>query len=87
MYFLRISVLDLPISPVYKFLIIFAIVASAYLYVKTVSAKHTYKCRECGQQFKLKWYKVPFLTVHEPTGRFMKCPHCHKHGWCKYDDD
>ena len=41
-----------------------------------------YKCKKCGHEFVEKYSKALF-AMHLGTTRYLKCPECKKHSWCK----
>lgn len=90
MYLFRFRITDLPISPAYQllFLVIAIVVSfvSCIIVDKVIIARHSYKCTECDHHFRVKWYKGATIASHDEKGRDMRCPHCKKMTYCKYDD-
>ncbi len=41
-----------------------------------------YKCKHCGHQI-VPTYKQALNAMHRGTTRYLKCPNCNKHSWCK----
>ena len=41
-----------------------------------------YKCRKCGQEI-VPTYSQALMAMHMGTTRYLKCPNCKKHSWCK----
>ena len=41
-----------------------------------------YKCKKCGCDV-VPTYKQVLLSMHLGTTRYLKCPNCNKHTWCK----
>ena len=51
--------------------------------------RRTYVCPECKGKIRLKWYDIS-AWFHFGNGRFMKCPHCGRKGFChgaKHEED
>ena len=41
-----------------------------------------YKCKNCGHEI-VPTYKQALSAMHMGTTRYLKCPECNKHSWCK----
>lgn len=41
-----------------------------------------YECKKCGHKFK-PTFGAYIWSIHMPTGRYLKCPHCGKRNFCK----
>lgn len=41
-----------------------------------------YKCKNCGCEF-VPSYTKALIAMHNGTTRYLKCPECKKHTWCK----
>ena len=41
-----------------------------------------YKCKKCGQEI-VPTYSQALMAMHMGTTRYLKCPNCKKHSWCK----
>ncbi len=41
-----------------------------------------YKCKKCGHEI-VPTYKEALNAMHMGTTRYLKCPKCNKHTWCK----
>ncbi|MCI2069197.1 MAG: helix-turn-helix transcriptional regulator [Bacilli bacterium] len=41
-----------------------------------------YVCAKCGEKFVPTFSQV-LWSMHTNRTRYMKCPHCHQHSWCK----
>ena len=41
-----------------------------------------YRCKKCGFEIVPK-YKEALWAMHMGTTRYLKCPNCKKHNWCK----
>ena len=41
-----------------------------------------YKCKNCGYEI-VPTYKQALNAMHRGTTRYLKCPKCNKHSWCK----
>lgn len=41
-----------------------------------------YKCRECGEEI-VPTYNEALWALHMGTTRYLKCPKCKGHRWCK----
>ena len=41
-----------------------------------------YKCKNCGYEI-VPTYKQALNAMHRGTTRYLKCPKCNKHTWCK----
>ena len=41
-----------------------------------------YKCKNCGQEI-VPTYSQALWAMHKGTTRYLKCPNCKKHTWCK----
>lgn len=41
-----------------------------------------YKCKNCGHEI-VPAYKEVMMAMHMGTTRYLKCPKCGKHTWCK----
>jgi len=41
-----------------------------------------YKCKNCGCEI-VPTYSQALWAMHKGTTRFLKCPNCKKHTWCK----
>lgn len=41
-----------------------------------------YKCKKCGCEI-IPTYKEALWAMHRGTTRYLKCPNCKKHNWCK----
>ena len=41
-----------------------------------------YKCKKCGQEI-VPTYSEALMAMHMGTTRYLKCPNCKKHSWCK----
>lgn len=41
-----------------------------------------YKCKKCGSHI-VPTYKEAVCAMHIGTTRYLKCPNCNKHTWCK----
>ncbi len=50
--------------------------------VKLEVSVGAYKCRECGEEI-VPTYTEALLALHRGTTRYLKCPKCNKHRWCK----
>ena len=44
-------------------------------------ASHTFRCRHCSGEFRIKWAKV-IVTEHSGNEYMLVCPHCKTRGWC-----
>lgn len=90
MYLFSFRITDLPISPVYMLLFLVIAIVAAFvigaIIAKVIIARYGYTCTECEHHFRVKWYKGATLASHDEKGRVMKCPHCKKYTYCKYDD-
>ena len=42
----------------------------------------TYKCKNCGCKV-IPTYSEALWAIHIGTTRYLKCPNCYKHTWCK----
>lgn len=42
----------------------------------------TYKCKNCGYNI-VPTYSQALWAMHRGTTRYLKCPNCKKHTWCK----
>lgn len=42
----------------------------------------SYKCKHCSCEF-IPNYSQTLFSMHISTTRYLKCPHCKKHSWCK----
>ena len=42
----------------------------------------SYKCKHCGHEI-IPTYKQALWAMHRGTTRYLKCPKCHRHSWCK----
>lgn len=41
-----------------------------------------YKCKNCGNEI-VPTYSQALWSMHKGTTRYLKCPNCKKHCWCK----
>ena len=41
-----------------------------------------YKCKNCGHEI-VPTYSQALWAMHKGTTRYLKCPNCKKHTWCK----
>ena len=41
-----------------------------------------YKCKKCGCEI-IPTYNEALWAMHRGTTRYLKCPNCKKHSWCK----
>ena len=41
-----------------------------------------YKCKNCGHEI-IPTYQEALWAMHKGTTRYLKCPNCKKHTWCK----
>ena len=41
-----------------------------------------YKCKNCGNEI-IPTYSQALWSMHKGTTRYLKCPNCKKHCWCK----
>ena len=41
-----------------------------------------YKCKNCGYEM-IPTYQEALWAMHRGTTRYLKCPNCKKHTWCK----
>ena len=44
-------------------------------------ALHTFKCKHCSKEFRIKWSKV-IITEHSDNEYMLVCPHCKTKDWC-----
>ena len=44
-------------------------------------AAHTFRCRHCAKEFRIKWTKV-VVTKHSDHDYMLVCPHCKAKDWC-----
>ena len=44
-------------------------------------ASHTFKCKHCSKEFKIKWSKV-LVTEHSGNEYMLVCPNCKTKDWC-----
>lgn len=45
-----------------------------------------YKCKKCGSEI-VPSYSQALCAMHYGTTRYLKCPKCNKHSWCKKELD
>lgn len=90
MYLFRFRINELPISPVYQLLFTVLTIVGAFIFAfilpKVIFARHSYTCTECGHHFKGKFFRCATIVFNDEKGCEMKCPHCKKLTYCKYDD-
>ena len=66
--------------PTVIFILTVLIISHLYIISKT------YKCPECKNEFKPKWYEISsWLPVDDK--RVMRCPKCGRKGFCRRIDD
>ena len=58
----------------------------ALIILKFIVSRRTYKCTECNEVFKPKFFKT-HTGAHGPDGRNQYCPKCKKVTWCKYQNN
>ena len=44
-------------------------------------ASHTFKCKHCSGEFKIKWTRV-LITAHSDNEYMLECPYCKVRDWC-----
>ena len=44
-------------------------------------ASHSFTCKHCSRQFRIKWTKV-IVTQHIENEYLLVCPHCQTKDWC-----
>lgn len=44
-------------------------------------ASHTFQCKHCSKEFKIKWSKV-IVTEHSDKEYLLVCPYCKTKDWC-----
>ena len=64
------------------FTILIPIIGAAIIVIIAKNtASHTFKCKNCQGEFKIKWTKV-ITTVHSGKDYMLVCPHCNTKGMC-----
>ena len=58
-----------------------AIAVAVVIIVARSVAAHDFKCRHCGNIFKIKWTRV-LITEHADKEYRLTCPHCAKRDFC-----
>ena len=66
----------------YLFVIPVAVVAAVIvvIFAKYI-ALHTFKCKHCSKEFKLKWWTV-VVSEHSGNEYMQVCPYCKTKDWC-----
>ena len=54
----------------------------AFFALKIEVSVGAYKCKKCGHEF-IPTYSEALWAMHAGTTRYLKCPECSKHSWCK----
>ena len=75
--------LDMGINPIIVILAVPVFLLLAWIAVTFIISRYTYRCTECGEVFKPKFFKT-HAGVHDFDGRELYCPKCKKKTWCKY---
>lgn len=76
--------LDVGVNPIIVILSIPAVFVLAIPIAKFIVSRYTYRCTECGEVFKPKFWRA-HAGIHGPNGRYQYCPKCKKITWCKYE--
>ena len=62
-------------------LLIPAVAVTVVVILSKRIASHTFKCKHCSKEFRIKWSKV-IVTEHSDNEYMLVCPHCKIKGWC-----
>lgn len=66
----------------YLFAVLVPVVAvSIVVILAKRTAAHTFKCKRCSGEFRIKWFRV-IVTEHDQNDYKLVCPHCKTKGWC-----
>ena len=66
----------------YLFALLVPLVAVAIIVaVSKRIASHTFKCRHCSEEFRIKWWAV-ISTKHADNEYMLVCPCCNTKDWC-----
>ncbi len=64
------------------FTMLIPLVAVAVIVIVAIRiASHTFKCKHCSGEFKIKWSRV-LTTMHSDHEYMLECPHCKTKDWC-----
>lgn len=62
-------------------LIIPALAVAVIMIVAKSIASHTFRCRNCSEEFSIRWSEVLFVQ-HYNDEYMLECPHCKTKGRC-----
>ena len=59
-----------------------AYVAAVILIAHFYLLRCSFKCPKCGTVFRPRWYEIS-VWLHYGSARVVKCPVCHRRGFCE----